>query len=342
MDGIRTLATTLVTRHGDWQLRTRRTGIRVLQATALGLGAALSIAGAGLLWLSQESARPLDRYWHERLGTVVEIRQERELLGNGLHADRITIYSDTGLRAGFQVLRKDTAPGRSPVLVILGGQETGAEAIHLFEQSGPKAVIAIDYPYDGSREFRGIMGFFRNLPAMRSACRDTPASVSLVLDWLAGQEWVDPDRIVLAGVSFGVPFAAAAAATDGRVSGLILAHGAADNRAWAIATASRHLPTFLAAPAGTLVNWLGYGPAYDTAAYVRRLSPRPILIVGAREDERTPSGQTELLYEAAAPNRLLRWTDGRHVQVSRRDVVDQLMGILEREMPFLTGDGGPG
>jgi len=177
-------------------VRTRRTGLRVLQATALGLGAALSIAGVGLLWLSQESARPLDEYWRERLGTAVEIRQERELLGNGLHADRITIYSDTGLRAGFQVLRKDTAPGRSPVLVILGGQETGAEAIHLFEQSGPKAVIAIDYPYDGSREFRGIVGFFRNLPAMRSACRDTPASVSLVLDWLTGQEWVDPDRIV--------------------------------------------------------------------------------------------------------------------------------------------------
>ncbi|MDH4109524.1 MAG: prolyl oligopeptidase family serine peptidase [Gammaproteobacteria bacterium] len=298
-------------------------------------------AAAALAWLRWESAQPLEAHWRARHGELVETGHDIEARPNGLQVENIRVRSDSGLVASFQVLRRGAISRRMPVLVILGGQETGGEAVHLFEEAGPRAVVAIDYPYDGSRDFKGVVGFVRNLPAMRQACRDTPAAVGLTLDWLVSQDWVDPDRIVLAGVSFGVPFAAAAAAGDSRVGGLILAHGAADNQAWAVATAERHLPAFVAGPVGTFVNWLGYGPAYDTASYVRRVAPRPILVVGAREDERTPAGQTEILFDAASPNRLLRWTDGRHVQVSRRDVVEQLMDILQREMPFLTGGGDP-
>jgi len=314
---------------------------RLLRVGAAALAVSLAMIAVALAWLSRESSRPLDDHWQARRGTVAETQLETEPLANGLSAGRVTVRSDSGLAVRFHVLRKDSGQDRLPVLVILGGQGTGAEAVHLFEDSGPRAVVAIDYPYDGRRDFQGVAGFFRNLPAMRRACRDTPAAVMLTIDWLAAQDWVDPDGIVLAGVSFGVPFAAATAAGDSRLSGLILAHGAADNRTWAIANAARHLPPVLAVPVGTFVNWLGYGPAYDTVAYVRRFAPRPILVVGARDDERTPAGQTEILYDAARPNSLLRWTEGRHVQVSRHDVVVQLMDILDRELPFLTGDAQP-
>jgi fermentation-respiration switch protein FrsA (DUF1100 family) len=68
---------------------------------------------------------------------------------------------------------------------------------------------------------------------------------------------------------------------------------------------------------------------------VAAVSPRPVLIVGAREDERIPAGQTELLYESAGEPKKLRWTDGRHVQPGRTEVIEQLMRIVDEELTLL-------
>jgi len=85
---------------------------------------------------------------------------------------------------------------------------------------------------------------------------------------------------------------------------------------------------------GTILYWLAYGPALNTAERIARISPRPVLIIGARNDERTPAGQTELLFAAAKEPKLLRWTDGQHIQPNRNEVVQELLRIADEEMPL--------
>lgn len=301
--------------------------------------AGVAIAAAALLtWLRVESSRPLDDWHRQRHGDVVETGIEPRMLDDGQLSEFVTVRSDSGLEANFRVLRDPAPASALPVLIVLGGHETGSRAVELFGRVGGKAVVAMDYPYAGESKIRGLRAFIENLPAMRRAMRDTPVAVLLAVDWLLTREWADADRIVLAGVSLGVPFAAAAAAADERIASLVLVHGAADNQAWFETNVARRLSSeSLVRPVATLLNWLAYGPAYDTAGYVARTAPRPVLIIGARNDERTPAGQSERLFEAARGPRVLRWTEGRHVQPGRPEVVAELLAITDAELPFLTG-----
>jgi hypothetical protein len=59
-----------------------------------------------------------------------------------------------------------------------------------------------------------------------------------------------------------------------------------------------------------------------------------VLIVGAREDERTPSGQTQLLFDAAREPKMLRWTEGRHLDPARSDIIEALLDLVDEESPF--------
>ncbi len=59
-----------------------------------------------------------------------------------------------------------------------------------------------------------------------------------------------------------------------------------------------------------------------------------MLIIGARSDERTPAGQTELLFAAAREPKLLRWTDGQPIRPGRNQVVEDLLRIADEELPL--------
>ena len=109
---------------------------------------------------------------------------------------------------------------------------------------------------------------------------DTVPAVSLRLDWLLEQDWVDEKRIVLIGASLGVPFAATVAARDPRVTGLMLVHGAADNQLWLEVLVARRLDTeFLHYPVAKIRYWFGYGPLLDTSKHIATLSLRPVLSI---------------------------------------------------------------
>ena len=61
-------------------------------------------------------------------------------------------------------------------------------------------------------------------------------------------------------------------------------------------------------------------------------------LIGARDDERTPAGQTEALFAAAGEPKVLRWTEGQHVEPGRPEVIRQLLSIAYEELPHLTTD----
>ena len=309
------------------------TARRVVRAAGLAVAALLLLALGGLAWLYADAQRDRGDWFAERHGRLAGSAREELASAPALVASRVRLESTSGLAVTLRVLRPRDATGALPVLMLLGGHRTGADAVELFDDVGSRIVVALDYPYDGPFRTRTLASTLGAVPAIRRAFLDAAPAIWLATDWLLTQEWADPERIALAGVSLGVPFAATAAAHDERIAALVLVHGAADNRAWIAQNIARRADLGpLLGPAATVANWLVYGDLHDTDRHVAMLSPRPVVIVGAREDERVPAGQAEMLFEAAGEPRRLRWTAGRHVQTGRKDVVDELLALADEEL----------
>lgn len=312
-----------------WKLAARLARALLYTVIAVVIAAAIGVA-----WLRWESHQPRDEWFDKRRGTIESVTAEESRTTDGQLSALVKLRSDTGICFSFRVIRYPSNEPL-PVLLVLGGHRTGSDAVDLFGNVGRRAVVALDYPYGGPERVKGIAGVLKAISPARQAFLDTVPAVSLTTDWLLGQDWVNPDELVIVGASLGVPFAATAAARDTRIKGAVLVHGAADNRLWLQRQVERRIDsTFLHRPLGTILYWLAYGPVLDTPERTAQISPRPVLIIGARNDERTPAGQTEQLFAAAREPKRLRWTDGRHVQPGRNDVIEELLRIADEELPL--------
>jgi len=290
-----------------------------------------------LSWLRWDSGRPRDNWFSERHGQIETIAAEASVTRYGQLSETVRLISDSSLQVSFRVIRDAKSATTLPVLLILSGHRTGSNAVELFGDVGNRAIVGMDYPYAGPDKVRGVTSIARTIPLARRAVLDTVPAVSLLLDWLVEQDWVDKKRIIIIGASLGTPFAAAAAARDERITGLMLVHGAADNRLWLEAQVARQIDArLLHYPLASILYWLAYGPVFDTDKQIATISPRPVVIVGARDDERTPAGQAELLFDAAGDPKRLRWTEGQHIQPDRKDIVAALLRIADEEILFLT------
>jgi hypothetical protein len=315
----------------------RRSARTVLPRAAL---AAVLMPVAALAWLRWDAGQPREQWFAERHGQIQTTVVEHLDAGQNQAAASVRLTSDSGLEVFLRVIRDAMADDPLPVLVVLGGHRTGSAAVELFGEVGERAVVALDYPYNGPRSVKGLVESAQAVPLIRKAFLDTPPAVSLALDWLHDQPWADTSRIVMVGASLGVPFATTAAARDKRLSGLLLVHGAADNRLWLQQNLDRRMNLrFLQPVMATLMHWLAYGPVFRTEERVAAVAPRPVLIVGAREDERVPAGQTEVLFDAAREPKMLRWTEGRHLDPARSDVIEAVLKIVDEELSFFEQGG---
>jgi fermentation-respiration switch protein FrsA (DUF1100 family) len=295
------------------------------------------IVAAALTWLQRDAHRPLDAYFSDRHGKLVSVSVTDASESGNQDSRFLTLRSDSGLHVSLRAIFRSGADAPLPVLIVLGGHRTGSDAVDLFGDVGQKAVVALDYPYDGPEKAKGLFEIVRTIPLARQAFIDTPPAVSLAVDWIGEQDWADTEQIVIVGASLGVPFAALAAARDQRISAAMLVHGAADNRVWAEAQVARRVDSkILHRPLAAILHWLAYGPTFDAAGNVARIAPRPVVIIGARADERTPAGQTEALYAAAGEPKRLRWTEGLHIEPGRADIIAELLAIADELLPFQT------
>ncbi|MEM6640286.1 MAG: hypothetical protein AAF610_10320 [Pseudomonadota bacterium] len=309
-----------------------RTLGRALWRTAISFIALVSLALAALY---AESHASKEAYMSARKGQLTNSNVQTQDRGTAREQRAVRLTSDSDLSLFLRVLRDGRDEKARPALVILGGHRTGQDAVDLFTTVPGYAVVALDYPYTGPHRVRGAAQVIDALPKARRAFLDTPPAVSLVHDWLETQPWYDGTSIIV-GASLGVPFAAKAASRDPRIDGVILVHGAADNARWLTVQVARRVDhQWLHKPLGTALHWLAYGPTFDTRESVANIAPRPVLIIGAERDERTPRDEVEALFDAANTPKRLRWTSGLHVEPDRRDVIDQMLSIAAEEMPFL-------
>lgn len=303
----------------SWRRRVARLALR---AAALGI-----VAFIGLLsWLSiDRSSQILDR--HGELDAVTlgpEIPFRRYL-------DRdVLLQSTSGLEVEVLVRRPANNNERAPLVLLLGGLDTGKSAARLIEADAPVVVAALSYPTDLRKLHASRI--FSEIADARRALLDTPAAILLALDYLLAEPYVDPSRVELVGVSLGAPFAVVAGALDVRVQRVWSIHGGGD-------------PTAMLSKG--LESRIGFGPArWAIAAFtarlahsssiapedwVGRIAPRSFIMVNAEHDERIPRECVDALFEAAGEPRELIWDPGAHIDVDRDARLEGLTElVLER------------
>jgi fermentation-respiration switch protein FrsA (DUF1100 family) len=193
------------------------------------------------------------------------------------------------------VLREPEGPAaRSAAVVLVAGRETGQEAAQVIPGPLQQTVLAIEYP----AELPEVFSAGAVLPALRGIRRSAlrmPGLLRGAAAWLATRESVDPGRMLLVGVSYGVPFAAAAGA-DTLFRGVALHHGGAD-----LALLLRsNLPIENGLLRSALARWgAWYFRALEPARHVGRIAPRPLLLINADDDELIPRASAERLRDAA-------------------------------------------
>lgn len=296
--------------------------------------AAVAVGAAALRGYLHQDYRP---EFAREAGTLIAVRDSTAVRrdAEGKLVTEVTLVSDTGLEARVRTRSPGLLDGvRRPAVILVGGFRTGREAVDVPPATGELVLASVEYPYDGPRRGLGLGAWLRRIPSLRRAAMETPPALLLAAQYLYTREDVDPDRVAVVGVSVGVPFAVATAATDRRIAGAALLHGGGRIPTLFSAAYGEDLPRGLGGVLGTVVGWI-VAPLEPTR-YVGEIAPRPVLMINATEDESVPRESVEALYRAARSPKRQIWLETRHVGTDRRAVVDELMRIT---MEWMAGAG---
>jgi hypothetical protein len=221
-----------------------------------------------------------------------------------------------------------TAGGPGPAVILSGGIRTGRRAALLVPASFPGVVLSCDYPWpDPTR--RPVRDLLLRFPATRAQILATPRALALAGAYLAGRSDVDPGRIAALGVSLGVPPVAAWAATDSVPRAVALVYGGGHLRLVLARNMERHVrPALLRGLFARIGAW-ALGPL-EPVGTVGRIAPRPLLVVGANDDQRIPREAVIALHAAAGQPKRLLWMAGRHVHPSDAELLAALADSTTR------------
>lgn len=272
----------------------------------------------------------------DRRGSLAAAREETLELVDSHYVQVIRLRSTSGLTVSMTTKRHVADSGaRLPLALLLGGRNTGQDAVRLLENTRGVMAVALSYPYAGDPKPKGA-GVIRAIPRIRQAFFDTPAALLLALDDLLARPDVDSTRVEAIGVSLGVPFVVIASALDARVTRVWALHGSGGSFT-PLEYALRDIipsaaPRLIAAAIGTLAM---SGPRITPERWVGRISPRPFIMINAADDERLPKQAVLSLFHAASEPKELIWLPGAHV-TSNAEVVRPLVELV---MSRIAGDG---
>ena len=302
----------------------KRRGLRRVALIAF----VLTLVVIGLYWL--ELAVPKRDYFIERRGTLV--RQDALASSeNGVVQKTVQLESSSGLQVEIRLMRPVTQPGETlPVIIVMGGEGTGKDAVDLVGEPDGIAYLALDYPYDGDQELDAFWESITAIPGIQQAFLDSPPAMSLAVDWAQQQPWFDADNVELVGASLGVPFTAVAGAIDQRFTRVWLLHGGARNLPWVMHLGRRYIENeFLRGIVARGALLLVYGNSFEAIEWIHEIAPRPLVIVEARNDDFVPREAQEPFIAAAESEYIeLVWTDGRHIRPTRKEELQQLLDVV--------------
>jgi pimeloyl-ACP methyl ester carboxylesterase len=218
---------------------------------------------------------------------------------------------------GFTVDLPDPLPNRRlPVLIVVGGLNSGAKNLRHVPPSGANAFIGYDWPLP--RKLPKGPEFLRAAPGLYRRVLAVPGQVAATVGWLAGQPWAEAERISLLGFSLGALVAPAAQrvaqASSHRIGWTVLAYGGAD------------LGRMLAEhPKAEL------GPAKPLLGMVANLLLRPIepaehlphltgrfLLIGGSDDRLVPRPSAERMRALTPEPKSVVLLEGAHIGTGAR------------------------
>lgn len=301
-----------------------RTGARLVF-----IGAVLSIGAAVvsfLIWaVWYRSTDHTARLLAER-SAIVKIEERTVSNSGGQRVVAFKLLDLSGRVTTGEMRVPAGARGPMPAFLILGGHETGGKAAGLIHIQEPVIICAMDYP-SYPRWKAGVLRAPGVLSQLDSRAMSSVGMSFAVLDYLCSRPEVDTSRVVVLGASFGAPFAVIAAALDPRPKGLVLLYGAGDLERiidWNLRGDIRS--RILRWPASRILGALT--SPFEPSAYIGRVSPRPILMVNGRNDEKMPPPCVELLYRRAGEPKEIVWIGSSHVEPSDRGLIDSLTTVV--------------
>lgn len=245
----------------------------------------------------------------------------------------VQLTSTTGLQllARVRVPLNAGPASRLPGVVVIGGRDTGRDAVRHVAPDAPAVIIAPEYP--DVLKTQGTSELVERIYDIRAAALDLAAGLQLLAEYLTTRPEVDPGSIVLIGVSYGGFFAPMAAASDNRFSNIALLYSAGDlqtvlqqNMDENLPTASRQLGAELAVlPLQRL----------EPLRYVASLAPRPLLIVNGLYDDRIPRRSAEALMNKAREPKEIVWLPTGHLEPSDTALIRELVDTAFARLPIL-------
>ncbi len=264
-----------------------------------------------------------------RKGNLVLVEQLNEYRLDSSRVREFRLHSDTGLAVEIAVRYPDQPLEARPLLLMMGGQETGRAAVDVIPDTHGVALAAISYPF-GVVPHREALGMLLSLRRIQNGIFDTPAATLLALDYLVSPaSGLSPGSVELAGISFGAYLASVPAALDQRVERLWLIHGSA-----AVPDVLEHglrkrigweaLRRPIAGYLATVAGADRLGPE----RWVHRVAPRPLVLVHARADRNVPPAATRALRDLARGPVEVLWTPGEHVHPKRPAVIAAITELM--------------
>jgi hypothetical protein len=233
------------------------------------------------------------------------------------------------------VSRPTIGDGRLPIVILVGGFDTGRRSVECIPDPGANIVMGYSYP---GRDFLRAPGatIHRLVAAQRGAHR-VPGQIASLGVWAAAQPWADRQRIVLVGVSLGAllaPAIARAMVTAGvSPTAVVLADGGA-NLTLLVKHNLRGIPSRwrppLAWTIGTLLRRL------EPARHLPHLKGAALLLIHATTDSFIPSEAAAVMDRLTPDPKTIVTLAGGHRLPGDAAGVDALSSTV---LGWLTGTG---
>lgn len=267
-------------------------------------------------------------HFDNRKGQLHEIQQTKQWQEQDSIYTELTLISSSGLQVELSTRIPKTVTTARPLVLLLGGRRTGRDAVKLVSDTRGVALAAISYPFAGDPK-ASRLALLAELPDMQQAIKDTTPAIILVMDYLAKQSQIDPQRIELAGVSLGAFFVSAPGALDQRFRRVWLIHGAGETDKVLEKGTERYIRSpMLRHLLGKLLGWITLSHHLGPEQWVGRISPRPVIIINAKDDPSFPASSITALHNAVKDPYEIIWMESEHIMPSRTEVVETISTIV--------------
>jgi len=263
-----------------------------------------------------------------RKGEIADARETATWMMDNDVLTEVTLTSTSGLEVDLSVRVPSSATSPRPLIILLAGRGTGRDAVRYTAKTRGIVVAALSYPYRGDEE-AGTVALVLDLPDIQKGLLDTIPAIMLATDWLTEQPYVDPDRVELAGGSFGAFLVSVPGAMDERFRRVWLVHGGGQPTVVLEHGLKEHIHFAPARRlAARLLGAAAYGHHLAPEKWVGRISPRPVIVISALDDESIPRDCVETLHRALGQPSEVIWMSGQHVMPGREEIIEKITDVV--------------